>query len=177
MKTPALTGHANTARPQVKHARAPKVELAVTTEHIETSTKADSSHCMIADAIKAAVPNAARVSVDLQTIRFSDPGKRRRYVYLTPRTAQEALIEFDQGRTVEPFQVLLRGAHVIAMPAAPGERRGAAEPGQRRQVVDRGSASRVPEVVGGKAPPLGALASKSTKIGRRRQFGLRAMER
>lgn len=174
---PAPLGHAQTEQKQVKHARAPKVVLPVTMEQIETATKADSSHCMIADAIKAAVPGAANVSVDLQTIRFSDPKKRRRYVYLTPRRAQEALIEFDQGRGVEPFEVTLRGGHVTAMNQRKAAEGGRAEPGRSRKLVTRGNSGRVPEVMGGPPPPIGALASKATKIGRRREFGLRALER
>jgi hypothetical protein len=65
---------------------------------------------MIADAIKTAVPNAQSVSVDLSTIRWTDPVRELRYIYLTPRRAQIALIDFDAGRVPKPFDVQLAGA-------------------------------------------------------------------
>jgi hypothetical protein len=46
---------------------------------------------MIAEAIKQAVPRATNVSVDLSTVRWTDPEKKLRYTYLTPRAAQIAL--------------------------------------------------------------------------------------
>ncbi len=41
--------------------------------------------------------------VDLQTIRFSDPTKRKRFVYLTPSVAQHNILKFDKGDQVKPF--------------------------------------------------------------------------
>ena len=92
--------------------RAPRLTIQITPERIEESKERDSSHCMIAEAVKAAYPGASRVSVDLQTIRFTDPQRHHRYTYLTPRTAQLSLIDFDQGDTPAPFSFVLRGGHV-----------------------------------------------------------------
>ena len=88
----------------VKHPRAPIVICDVTRELIDTAERGSSSHCMIADAIKLARPDVKAITVDLQAIRFSDPAKQRRYIYLTPRPAQIALINFDQGNHTEPFK-------------------------------------------------------------------------
>lgn len=84
------------------------VTVNVTQPIIDRSEKANSDHCMIADAIRAALPDAKSVSVDLMTIRFTDPAKRQRYVYLTPRPIQLALINFDQGSHTEPFNFQLK---------------------------------------------------------------------
>ena len=78
--------------------------ISVSRETIERATQRDSRHCMIAEAIRDARPDAQFVSVDIQTIRFSIPFKRIRCTYLTPRIAQLALVRFDQGRSLEPFQ-------------------------------------------------------------------------
>src|SRR5258707_2331325 len=100
--------------------RSPKVTIEITPDLIESSKERDSSHCMIAEAVKKAYLGAAFVSVDLQTIRFSDHNKGLRYTYLTPRSAQIALIEFDQGTTPEPFSFQLRGGQVTFGGSRPG---------------------------------------------------------
>jgi hypothetical protein len=138
---------------------------------------------MIAEAIKAAVPGSRRVTVDLQTIRFNDPKRSLRYVYLTPRPAQEALIQFDQGVLPRPFNFTLRGAHVLPLQSKrlaetprPGESRHArgartrarraARKLRKQRLVRRGS--HTVEVAGGKAAPVSRFA-------RIRAFGIRAL--
>lgn len=104
-----------TPRPAPKLPRlrpSPKVDLQVTEDIITKAVRADSTSCMIADAVKAQVPGAKFVTVDLQSIRWTDPVKGLRYTYLTPSNAQGALVMFDQGFECEAFTVKLRGAHV-----------------------------------------------------------------
>jgi hypothetical protein len=75
-----------------------KAEIAVQQKHIDHAMERNSSHCAIADAIKDAVPHARFISVDLQTIRWTDPNKGVRYCFLTPAVAQQdVIIPFDQG--------------------------------------------------------------------------------
>ena len=83
------------------------MKVCVEKAHIENGIAADSTRCMIADAIKDACPKAQFIQVDLQTIRFSDPVKRKRFVYLTPPVAQHNLLKFDQGERVKPFAFAL----------------------------------------------------------------------
>src|SRR4029434_11292116 len=92
--------------------RSPRIDVAVSQQIIEQSTKEDSGHCMIAESLKLAYPGAQSISVDLQLIRFTDPKKPYRYNYLTPRKAQEALMLFDQGILPRAFEFQLRGASV-----------------------------------------------------------------
>lgn len=101
------------ARKRLPHA--PRVTVEVDTSAIDDSVPRDSSHCMIAEAVRRSIPGAIRISVDLQTIRFSDPGKRLRYTYLTPRAAQVALVQFDSGIRPDPFAVRLVNGQVTAM--------------------------------------------------------------
>lgn len=169
--------------------RAPRLVIDVSQEIITDSTERDSSHCMIAEAVKCAVPDATHVSVDLQTVRFSDPKKGLRYTYLTPRLGQVALIDFDQGEKPEPFRMRLSQGQVTPMgkkgrPVRPSsdaqlsQRQAASDKGREkmsealrksglRQEEDAGS---VPTKVGGRTPP-------TTPFARRRSFGLRALAR
>lgn len=101
--------------PKPRYPRAPRVHVIVTKELIDVSIRKDSSHCMIAEAVKHARPTAENVSVDLQSIRFSERKRELRYVYLTPRVAQRALIDFDQGDPVMPFEFWLEDASVHRM--------------------------------------------------------------
>ena len=147
-----------------RYPHAPRVRVRITPEIIDASTRRSSSHCMIAEAIKEAVPNAKYVAVDIQTCRFTDRDKGLRYTYLTPRKAQQHIIDFDQGEDMEPISFELREAHVTACnnkkatscPVPSKAKLGAAK---------KGTATSVRRRVGGKPPP---------RIGIRREYGLRA---
>lgn len=171
--------------------KGPNFSVNVTAEVMELSRDRDSSHCMVAMAVKDAMPKATSISVDLQTIRFSLPDKRLRYTYLTPRVAQLAIIQFDQGKMPEPFSFKLAGAHVTTMytKRRRGIPHGTLTPAQQAALAkaqrfapshvpdhpeltktrlatrDRTS---VPDRIGGHLLPR-------TPLARRRAFGLRAL--
>ncbi len=155
-----------------KLGRAPQAEIKITEAAICEGTEHSSSHCMIAEAIRASVPHAKYISVDLQTIRFSNMEKGERYTYLTPRAAQIALVDFDQGTIPKPFNVMLRNGQITATGNAYNVTRRAKTKEKIRAVMrspkgGSGQRQSIPERVGGKPPPLAA--------GRRRAFGLRAL--
>lgn len=85
----------------------PKVDVYVDEKTINEAVVRNSSHCMIAEAVKKALPYARGVLVDLQSIRLTDADRGLRYTYLTPRGAQLALIAFDQGEKPKPFRMHL----------------------------------------------------------------------
>lgn len=86
---------------------APKLSIDVSAETIKNSVRKDSRSCMIADSIKLSVPGATYPMADIQTIRFTKDGYR--FTYLTPRTVQWKLIQYDQGEEeIEPFRFQLR---------------------------------------------------------------------
>lgn len=171
-----------------KNVHSPKLRIEVEEDIIAESAQRDSSHCMIAEAVQRAVPTARYISVDLATIRFSDPAAGYRYIYLTPRIAQMALLDFDQGEKPKPFSFEIRGAHVL--PTGTGNR-------GRVKLEPSASGGTPPVRVGGKAPPIGPLTgttaaganrnrrnkrkvddmSEVGRLGRRREFGLRAIIR
>jgi hypothetical protein len=152
--------------------------IQVTEDQLAEAIRRDSSHCMIADAIRAAVPDALRISVDLQTIRFTRG--RRRLVYLTPRSAQLALLRFDDGDpTLEPFRFRLPAPAQILQARGTVKRTDM----QTRVGQDAGSG---PVRRGGKTPPLGPLLGGDEQVtvhagerttGRIRRYGLRGMGR
>ena len=168
----------------------PRITVKVTQDLIDVSSQRDSSHCMIADAVAKTIPNARYISVDLATIRFTDMTAGIRYIYLTPRHAQEALIAFDQGEKVEPFSLQLRGAHVL--PTGNARR---ARASLQPQSSPNSTNNTPPERRDGEAPPIGPLAGgavrnrrgaknvasagtgNANRTGRRREFGLRGIIR
>lgn len=171
----------------MKHPKGPQLKIKVTEEQIAAAMKRDSRHCMIAEAIKVAHPDARSVSVDLATIRFTDPGKQIRCTYLTPRIAQVCLVNFDQGRAPEPFSFVLRGAHITRSgntrtPKKMTEK----ELAQRRVAAKtlheklaktklvRKREGHVPDRFGGRAAPV--QMSDGVPFSRRRAFGLRGLE-
>lgn len=183
-----------------KHARGPgRLAIKITPTVMEQAMRANSSHCMIAEAIKNDVPWARFISVDLQTIRFTNLDKAERYVYLTPRVCQQHLVDFDQGNPVEPFVFSLSGAHVVRSQAG-------ASSEQRARLTEKRQANKakadnltvrirnkerktnpipvrpkidspisntnVPQRVGGRTPPTMRYAG----AGRRREFGIRGLK-
>lgn len=169
-----------------KYPKSPKVTISITKELIEASKVRNSSHCMIAQAVKEAFPTASRVMVDLQSVRFTDPKKGLRYTYLTPERAKNALIEFDQGRIPPPFTCTLAKAHItraniknlgVEEKAAIKNVSGR-DPRNRPVIVHRknkvdnrpprGSGGCIPELIGGRPPPIGKFATL-------RRFGLRML--
>ena len=81
--------------------------IEVTAELVAEASRSDSSHCAIADAIRAAHPEYTNISVDLQSIRFSDRSAGKRYIYFTPPLCQQKLVSFDQGVIVRPWSFRL----------------------------------------------------------------------
>lgn len=121
------------SKAKAKTPRGPVIDVKVEPRHIDEAVPRDSGYCMIADAVRAAFPDVApgknAISVDLQTIRVTDAKRNLRYIYLTPRKAQEALVDFDQGIKPEPFSIRLRGAHVTRKAEISDAKRAAAKKG------------------------------------------------
>jgi len=192
---------------RVEGGRAPRLDFVVTAEMIELALPRDSSHCMIAEGLKASLPHARAVAVDLAAIRYTDSRNGRRYIYLTPAPAQIALLSFDQGHKPEPFKVKGHAAQIIEpggqgrgkttavsaseghpvspseSPVSPSEKRKPPQPATL--VPNPAGGGTVPIKLGGAPPPLGPLAhgkgahktNSKYRIGRRREFGLRVMGR
>jgi hypothetical protein len=136
------------------------VTINVTQPIIDRAEQRHSNHCMIADAIRVALPDVKAISVDMATIRYTDPVKRQRYVYLTPQRVQLALIRFDQGNRAEPFSLRL-GTPVQVVGSGrkttlpDGTKKRASEATQGVVQISGGTAR--PTKLGGKLPPKDEL--------------------
>lgn len=146
-----------------------KRTILISQEGIATAEQESSSHCVIAEAIKQQIPGVKQVAVDLATIRWTEPDKGKRYIFLTPRIAQIALMNFDLGHHIQPFELELRPAQIFnaRRPKEPNS------PRKKREAVQLKSPSTgaVPVIHGGKAPPEGVLSSR----GKARKFGLKTL--
>jgi len=94
--------------------------LGVTREIIENSVRGDSSRCMIAGAIRQAIPEAKRIDVDLQYVRFTR--NCLRHVYPLPSRVAYNLASFESGEEVEPFVFDLVGGNVYQATSPPGRK-------------------------------------------------------
>jgi hypothetical protein len=93
-----------------------KATISILQRHIDDAMEKNSSHCATAEAIREQVPEARFISVDLQTIRWTDSRKGLRYVFLTPNAIQGGVIvPFDQGERekCKPVTVTMRPCTVI----------------------------------------------------------------
>jgi hypothetical protein len=79
--------------------------ISITQQEIEKAAPQKSGRCLVARAIAAKFPDATRIDVDMQTIRFTRDGER--WVYLTPWEVQRYITEFDAGDPIDPFQFTL----------------------------------------------------------------------
>jgi hypothetical protein len=158
-----------------KYPLGPRVRVACTKADITKAVANDSTHCWIAEAIKREVPTASHVAVDLSTIRFTNPERDLRYVYLTPYQAQLALLAFDEGTPPEPFTFILKNAHVTRAnvrrrPKGSEENplpAGMTQPPTTAVLAASGTRTTggLPRRVGGKRPP---------QLKMMRKFGVRA---
>jgi hypothetical protein len=170
--------------------RAPRVQVVVTQKNIDDGIPKSSTHCMIASAIKGAVPEARQIGVDWQSIRWTNREKGLRYIYLTPRVAQVALIDFECGVKPGPFKFLLRRGQVTASTAAKAragrekkrlEAAAAAQPVKVRAYRRRKPLSAVPPDLGPTRLQQDSPADRPVRIGgkppprgfARREFGMR----
>src|SRR5215471_5940101 len=133
-----------------------QIRVDVTERMINTAKVCDGAYCMISEGIKTAFDKLKTpidvVYTDLQTIRYTIPKKNKRYVHLTPRSVQQALVDFDSGDPVEPFTFVLytdRAVQILPAKKHPGN----------------------PE--GGKPPPKASPRYPA----RLRRFGLRLLKR
>ena len=84
----------------------------VTREIIDRAIKNNSRACMVANAVAASVPGSTNIDVTSQQIRFTDTDGFR-YAFPTPSSAEWAIIDFDAGVDIEPFDFRLDRANAI----------------------------------------------------------------
>jgi hypothetical protein len=83
--------------------------ITVPEEIIKKSKRENSRHCMVADAIRRAVPEAYSVDVTAESIRFN-VGETR-YYFTTPSRVAQNIAMYDEGRQVHPFKFTLQNGY------------------------------------------------------------------
>lgn len=136
--------------------------LPIKEEHIEGGLRGVSSHCIGVQAIRAALPGARYIDVNIQLIRYSIGESR--YTFATPPSLQALIINWDAGFKPEPTTVRI-GPPLHKTAAKPAER------GPRTVTVVPPPKSRrqteTPKVISEGGDPLPRL-----RLGRTtRQFG------
>jgi len=106
------------------------MKIQINRTHIAKAIKGDAIHCMIAESIREKFPQARWILVDMQTIRWTDRQRGIRYTYLTPRSAQRALLKFDSGEPVIPFSMGL--SQPIVRPIHPLTHRAVKKPNKAK---------------------------------------------
>jgi hypothetical protein len=91
-----------------------RITIEVTPHDIARSKRGDSYNCILAHAIARIIPDATRIGVDTQAIRFTHAGKR--FTYLTPPVAAGYVAAFDAGDAMYPFRFRLNDQSRIVVP-------------------------------------------------------------
>ena len=153
--------------PVVKRSAMPLAKITVTERDINEGIVRHSSHCAVAVAIKRTLPGTIKHSMDLATIRYSDPEKKLRYICLTPRPVQRYIVDFDKGSQIHPFSFWLRPIQILAMSV--GGKRVRPKRATRPDALPVDSDKKPKRVlVGGKPIPT---------MGTARAYGLRGLDR
>jgi hypothetical protein len=97
---------------------ASRIKVEVTQDDIDAALRNDSTRCAVAVALARTIPDASRIMVDVQTIRYTD-GRGVRRVYLTPQDAERYVIAFDAGDPIEPFGFGLYDSQRVNVPRRP----------------------------------------------------------
>lgn len=88
------------------------ITVEVTEEDIKRAERNNSFHCVVSQAIARTVPDATSIDTDMQSIRFTVPvsmdGTCQRWIYWTPYSIQEYIVDFDAGEDIQPFKFKLQ---------------------------------------------------------------------
>jgi hypothetical protein len=88
-----------------------RLTVQVTDKDIAEAKKSDSMQCVVARALARTFPEAQRIGVDVQSIRWSDSDTR--HIYLTPYAVQGYIVAFDAGEEIQPFSFTLDSRKAI----------------------------------------------------------------
>jgi hypothetical protein len=77
------------------------IRVQVTAADIKKATRNSSMNCAVAVAIARVIPDATRIEMDTQTMRWTSGGER--HIYLTPPSVIGYVIAFDAGDPIKPF--------------------------------------------------------------------------
>lgn len=89
-----------------------RIKVKVTEADIARAHRNDSYTCVVSQAVARTVPEATRIEVDTQSVRFTAGGER--LIYMTPYVVQGYIVAFDAGDEIAPFEFQLRDPKRVA---------------------------------------------------------------
>jgi hypothetical protein len=141
------------------------LKLKITQKVIDESSKANSSKCMIARAVRLAGGRSIQVTRESVAFHMDD----KRYSYPLPAKAAVELIKFDGNpKSVKPFVVTLHGASGYERPII--KTKGHSKGGSKAKKID------VTKVLRGSRKVVSTKPAKGAKRTNRRFLGLRVIE-
>jgi hypothetical protein len=93
------------------------IPVEVTQEDIEKADPKKSGRCVVARAIARTIPDAHRIEVDVQSIRYTQDGER--HIFFTPYPVTGYIVAFDAGKEIHPFRFRLNEAARIGVKQKP----------------------------------------------------------
>jgi hypothetical protein len=102
------------SRPRRRRKPSKQTAVTVTAEAIAAVMAGRlTAEAIIAEAVRAARPEAVRVLVDLGSIRWTDPKTGKRVSFATPASVRDALLDLAKGCELRPFRFVIgRAARV-----------------------------------------------------------------
>jgi hypothetical protein len=89
------------------------LHVEVTQADIAKAEPKASGRCVVATAIARTIPDATRIEVDVQTVRFTRDGER--HVFVTPYPVSGYVVAFDAGDEIHPFTFRLNESARVGM--------------------------------------------------------------
>lgn len=121
-----------------------QIKVRVDKKAIDRAIRSNSARCVVSQGVAQSIPDATRIESDIQTIRFTKNDKR--YVFLTPRTVQQYIVDFDAGLEIKPFEFSLNNPQITAT------KKGRVPRATIENQVAQGTKN-LPVRTGGKTPP------------------------
>jgi hypothetical protein len=144
------------ARPRVRF------NVEVTTEDITKAKVGDSFNCIVAQAIARQIPDARKIEVDIQTVRWSDANGR--HVFLTPYSVAGYVVAFDAGDKLHPFRFMLRDAVPAAQKRATSEAARAAKKSRNAVRTERQREKKAAATLADPATPAAKAAAARVQL-------------
>lgn len=96
-----------------------QLQVEVTDLDCKMGVRGNQFHCVVVNAVERLVPQATRVVVRPDSVRFSllQDGVNRRYVYPAPQAVTEYCFNFDQGTEPHPMTFTLKAPEVTEVRA------------------------------------------------------------
>jgi hypothetical protein len=103
-----LFGPATPSRPAHRRQAAKQTTVTISAAAVAAMTVGRiAGERIVAEAVRAARPEARNIAVDLGTIRWTDPKTGRRLTFATPPTVRDMLLGFAGDAAPEPFRFIL----------------------------------------------------------------------